>query len=399
MQDEEKPAESVATAEAGARKVARKAGQIIGRGEKKWLVRWFDGVDEKGQRLYRSKTIKGSKRDAQAYLTGQLRSQDVGTYVAPAKLTVGVFLDRWLEAREASGKITSRTLDGYKILLRLYVRPKLGGRRLDSVRLLDVQQLVDDLRARGLSPRTVRLAHAALGGAFKQAIRWGALASNPADLVELPGQERKEVRALSPDEIKAFRGAAVGDRHAALFDFMLATGCRPGEALALRWGDLDLEGGRAMIRRALTRVDGKLAMKDPKTKSSRRTIPLPKSVVPALEAHRRAQAEQRMKLGPDYARALDLVFANELGLPLEAKNVVRRHLRPILERAKIKGAVRLYDLRHSHATALLAAGVHPKVAAERLGHATTRLTLDTYTHVVEGMQEEATARIEAMLFG
>ena len=114
--------------------------------------------------------------------------------------------------------------------------------------------------------------------------------------------------------------------------------------------------------------------------------------------HRRVQAERSLKLGPAYARELDLVFANEAGRPLELRNITNRSFKPALKAAGIPGSVRLYDLRHTHATLLLAEGVHPKVAAERLGHATTRLTLDTYSHVLPGMQEEATRRIEQALF-
>jgi integrase len=145
-------------------------------------------------------------------------------------------------------------------------------------------------------------------------------------------------------------------------------------------------------------VEGRPAFKEPKTAGSRRALPLPLSLVAVLRDHRKHQAERALKLGPAYDRAADLVFANEVGAPLDLRNVVNRHFKPALEAAELPSTVRLYDLRHSHATALLAAGVHPKVAAERLGHATTRQTLDTYSHVLPGMQEEATRRIEDLLF-
>ena len=180
---------------------------------------------------------------------------------------------------------------------------------------------------------------------------------------------------------------------------MLGTGCRPGEALALRWQDLDFDAGRATIRRALTKAaDGRPAFKEPKTAGSRRAIPLPSSLAAVLRDHRKSQAEHALKLGLSYDRASDLVFANEAGTPLDARNVVNRHFKPAVKAAGLPNALRLYDLRHTHATMLMAQGINPKVVAERLGHATTRQTLDTYSHALPGMQEEATRRVEELVF-
>jgi integrase len=167
----------------------------------------------------------------------------------------------------------------------------------------------------------------------------------------------------------------------------------------LRWADLDLKAGVATIRRALTTIGGHPAFGEPKTAGSRRCIPLPGSLVTTLVEHRRQQAECAMRLGPAFDREADLVFANGRGCPLELRNLAQRHLKPILRRAKLPESLRLYDLRHTHATLLLAEGVHPKVAAERLGHATTRMTLDVYSHVLPGMQEEATRRLGEVVFG
>ena len=375
----------------------RTQGEISRRSEGKWLVRWYVGTDANGKRRYSSKTVRGTKRDAQKFLNTVLRNRDLGQHVEPSRTTLNEFLDEWLKTA-AKQKLAPRTFDDYGKLLDLYVRPTLGKLRLDSIRPLDVQGLIGDLEGRGLSAKTVRLAIGVLGSALKQAVRWGMLASNPATLVDLPRQTRREMLALSKEEVAHFRKAAEGNRHAALFDFLLGTGCRPGEGLALRWQDLDLQAGTATILRALTKANGKLVFGPPKTAGSRRAIPLPPSLVVVLREHRKRQAEHAMKLGPAYDRAGDLVFANEAGTPLDLRNVVKRHFKPILKAAGLPAELRLYDLRHSHATALLAAGVHPKVAAERLGHASTRMTMDVYSHVLPGMQEEATRRIEESLF-
>ena len=377
--------------------MARRDGQITAKGERRWLVRWFLARDQGGRRRYSSKTIHGTKRDAQKYLNSVLRSRDLGVYVEPARVTLNQYLDKWLETA-AKPRVAPRTLGDYKVILKTYVRPQLGDRRLDQIRLLDVQGLVTQMLEKGLSPRTIRLAHAILGSAFKQAQRWGMLITNPVALVELPKQRRREMQALSQAAIKKFREASAGTSHAVLFDFLLATGCRPGEAQALRWSDLNLKAEVARIVRALSKEDGRPAFKETKTGKGR-AIPLPRSVVRALAIHRRVQAERAMKLGPAYARDLDLVFANELGLPLDLRNVVHRYFKPIVKKAKLPGNLRLYDLRHTCATLLLAGGVHPKVVAERLGHASTRMTLDVYSHVLPGMQEEATAQLGRVLFG
>jgi len=224
------------------------------------------------------------------------------------------------------------------------------------------------------------------------------LARNPAKGADLPKQEHREMIALTADQVAALRVALAGSPHAALFDFLLGTGCRPGEALGLRWQDVDPDSGRVTIRRALTKVDGKPAFKAPKTKGSRRSLPLPASLVRTLRTHRKHQAEHALKLGASYDRAADLVFPNEAGGPLNLRFVTRRYFKPAVRAAGLPPTLRVYDLRHTHATALLSQGVHVKVAAERLGHATTQLTLDTYSHVLPDMQDEAALRIEEALF-
>ena len=237
-----------------------------------------------------------------------------------------------------------------------------------------------------------------LRNALQQAVRWRMLPENPARSVDLPRWEKREMQALTPAEVARFREAAASDPWAVFFDFALATGMRPGEILALRWEDLDLDAGTVTVRRALVGAGSRSRFAEPKTPKSRRTIPLPGSLIHALAAHKRRQAVHRLKLGPEYEDQ-DLVFASATGGPHDARNLADRHLKPILRRAKLPGSFRLYDLRHTCATLLLAAGVHPKVVSERLGHAGITLTLDTYAHVLPGMQRKAADRLEAILFG
>ena len=208
------------------------------------------------------------------------------------------------------------------------------------------------------------------------------------------------MRALSRDEVSRFRRAAKSNRWAVLFDFALATGMRPSEYLGLAWRDVDLDTGTATVRQALARIrSGWWELKDTKTRSSRRMIPLPGSLVAALREHRRNQAENMLKTGPAYARDLDLVFANQLGQPLDSLNLARRQFKPILESAGLPKGLRLYDLRHTCCSLALQAGIPVRVAAERLGHASAVMTLDVYAHVLLGDQERATAKLGEVLFG
>lgn len=306
------------------------------------------------------------------------------------------YLAKWLET-VAKPRLRERTLASYTDLAKRYIVPKLGDRRLDQLRPADVQQFYADLQQRGLSPRTVRYVHAVLRSALGQAVKWNTLPRNVATLVDLPKQQRKEMQALSPEQAERFLQAAASDRFGCLFTLALITGCRPGEYLAAQWKDIDFDTGMVTIQRAIT--DGKdgWTFSEPKTARSRRSIPLPPVLLRMLQEHRKRQAEERLAAGPSY-RNYDLIFANAVGEPLDRHNLAVRHFKPLLRAAGLPESLRLYDLRHSCATLLLAAGEHPKVAAERLGHASTVMTIDVYSHVVPTMQQRATERLESMLF-
>ena len=376
------------------------AGQIIPKGERKWLVRVFMGRDsETGKKNYYSKQINGNKKDAQKFLNGVLRELDLGTFIEPSPMTVKEYMDKWLEIA-AKPRLSERTFVDYEDLIRRYVRPSIGKKKLSDLRPLDVQGLYTEMQERGLSARTVRYCHAVINSAFKQAIKWGLLARNPAELVELPKQTHTEMQALSPDEAVRFLQAASEDRHRVLFTFALITGARPEEYLGLQWKDVDLQNATVTIRRTLVwrRRGGGWYYGQPKTNKSRRQIPIPFSLVSALTEHRRRQAEERLKAGPDW-QDNDLVFTTAEGGPLMTQNLFRRHFKPILRRAGLPESIRLYDLRHSCATLLLAEGENPKIVAERLGHSTVVLTLDTYSHVLPNMQRAASDKLENILYG
>lgn len=370
-------------------------GQIIKRGAGTWLVRVPLGRGPTGIRRYHNHTIRGTKRDAERYRTKTLRALDTGTFADETQATVAEFINEWLET-SAKPRVRARTLADYRSLAERYLVPLLGHRKLAQLTPKDIQRTYNELKARGLSARTVRYAHSVLHGALEQAVRWNLLARNSAKLVDLPRDERREMRALTPAEASRLLAAARGTRFEALWILLLTSGLRPGEALGLKWSDIDAD--RVRIQRTLVwQRDGSWELAEPKTSRARRVVTLPPTTHRALQSHRAQQLEERFRAGPHW-EGLDLVFSNAAGRPLEWRLIARRYFHPLLRAADL-GSLRPYDLRHSCATLLLAAGENVKVVSERLGHASVALTLDVYSHVLPDMQQRAAERIEELLFG
>ncbi len=388
------------------------AGQLIARGEGIWVVRVFAGTDAGGKRRYVNRTIHGSKKQAQAVLNKLLHQRDTtGAVQEPSKQTLAEYLARWLDTA-AKPRLRESTFTDHQYRVNRYILPTLGEKRIAHLTALDIQGLYTWMMqakpdGMGLTARSVRIVHNILNPALKQAVRWKLLPYNPAADVDLPSETRQEMKAFSPEEATRFLDAARSfpgdpehprtgrqDRFFALWCVLLAGGLRPSEALGLKWEDLD--GDKLRVRRSLTRrKGGGWTLTEPKTAKGRRTVPLPAFAVEALREHRKRQLEERLQAGADWIDN-SFIFAAENGEPLNSRNLDQRNFQPLLQAAGLS-RMRLYDLRHSHATLLLANGEHPKVVSERLGHASTTLTLDTYSHVLPGMQEQATERLDALL--
>jgi len=236
----------------------------------------------------------------------------------------------------------------------------------------------------GLSPSTVRRVHATLHLALSDAVRWNALARNPADQADAPGNDDdREMATWDPTELRSFLASVEDDRLYPLWLLYSTTGMRRGEALGLRPRDVDLDAGRAEIRRA-------------KTRRGVRSVPLEPGTVAALRAWRKREKEERMALGPAYEDC-GLFFNREDGHALRPDYVSKRFEKLAL-RAGVQ-RIRLHDLRHTFCTLALRAGVHPKVVSEIAGHATVALTLDVYSHAIPAMEAEAASRVAAIVFG
>lgn len=371
------------------------AGQLIQRGDRTWLIRVFVGRDETGKRRYVNQTVHGAKREAQAVLTALLRDRDLGVHIEPSKQALNEYLNKWLETA-AKPRVRARTYQGYSGLIRRHVRPALGPKPLGKVTPLDIQGLYSDMQEQGLSARTIRYTHAVLRSALQQALKWRLLPTNPADAVDLPRQSRREMKALTPEQVRQLLHRAEGGRYGSLFFLAVTTGLRPSEYLALTWEDFDFKRGSLSVRRTLARLPGEgWTFAETKRSSSRRTVKLQTRVLKVLQQHRIAQAQERLQAGAEW-RDHGLVFTTGTGQPVEERNLVRS-FKSLLRGAGLPD-IRLYDLRHTAATLALQAGVPAKVVSEQLGHASSSFTLDVYSHVLPNMQDDAAVRVEALLF-
>jgi integrase len=301
--------------------------------------------------------VRGVKRDAQRELARLLHSLDTGGYVEPNRLTVGEYLRLWLDDY-AKANVSAKTFERYEEIVRLHLTPGLGNLLLTKLHPLHIQELYSRAletgrcdKKGGLSTQTVLHHHRVLRQALQQAVRWRLLVANPADAVKPPRPKRKVVMPPSEEQTMKLLDAARTTRLYTPILLVLAAGMRRGEVLGLRWQDVDLKAGTLMVRQTLEQTRAGLSFKEPKTAKGRRLLPLPAVVAEHLRRHKKEQAAERLQLGPAYG----------------------------------------------HATQLLLRGVHPKVVSERLGHSTIAITLDTYSHVMPSLQEEAAEKLDVAL--
>jgi len=372
--------------------MSRKVGQIITRGERRWLVRVYLGRDrETRKRTYHNRTIYGSLRHAQAYLTRKLHERDLSRGVEGLQVTVDEFLDHWLKTA-VKPKVRQKTYSDYAAMLRRYIRPAIGARVLASLSPLEIQAAYQVMIDRKLSARTIRYAHSVLRAAIRQAIRWQLLLADPTQGVQLPSSQCREMSVLTTEQARAFLKAASLSSQACLFAVALTTGTRPSEYLGVCWRDIDWNRGTVSIVRTIHKHEGQWIFADTKRVRSRRIVKLQTWVLELLRKLR-STTDEIAVCGSTFA---DLIFTTAHGEPINEEYLVKKHFKPLLREAGLPN-IRLYDLRYTSATLALTVGVAPKVVSEQLGHASAAFTLDTYSHVLPHMQDEAAAKMEAVL--
>jgi len=379
--------------------------QIIARkkksadGKDTWLIRIFDGLGSDGKRRYVNHTIMGGKKDAEKAARALETKRDQGSLIEPSKQTLQTYLTDWLN-EVAKKRVQERTWNDYAGLMKRAVFPTLGDKKLARLQHdpMAFQKLISAIEQQS-GVRTAQYATMILKQAMKHAVRLRMIEFNPMEAVERPRGKAREMHAMDEEQVTAFLQAAKDKWDVAnassyypLFKLMLDAGCRPGEALALTWSDLDNDCQTMRITKSLERIGGTWRVKEPKTPGSRRSVALTESTAKDLRQHRAAQREYRMAHRDEY-KDHDFIFAAQNGEPLDKQNVVHRHFKPLLKRAGLPSDIRLYDLRHTCATLLLKHNVHPKIVSERLGNSVT-MVLGTYSHVQPGMQKVATDALE-----
>ena len=361
-------------------------GRIRKRGKGSWELTIDLGRDAQGKRQRKFDTVRGKRADADRRLRELVGTLDKGTPLDTGKINVEDYLQRW-HLDYATPNTRPRTAERYMVDIRNNLVPHLGHLPLTKLSSNDVRSMEAAMLARGLSPRTVQHAHRVLSEALKHAVEWGLLFHNPCDAVRPPRQVRYEVKMPDPATVHLLLDMARETPLGTAFHFLAYTGVRRGEACGLMWSDIDLVAATAAIQRSAVRITGKgLVMLPPKTERGRRAIALDPETVDILRAHNGEQLIHRTELGNLYKNT-GHVFTRLTGAPLDPY-VLTDTWRHLVAKAGVPH-IRLHDLRHFHASVLLQANTHPKIVQERLGHASISITLDTYSHLIPSLQEQA----------
>ena len=367
-------------------------GNIRKRGSNSWLMQLeLDRIN--GKRNRRFVTFKGTYKEAQKELTALLKAVDAGSLSDVTNMTVAEYVTAYLDGVHS---LAPKTLERYRELAAHQIAPHLGNVKLQKLRPEHIDQWHATLLKTGLAARTVGHAHRLLGLVLKRAVENGTIARNVAAIRKPPAVEESELDILAPEQIASVLDALKDHALHPLISLALATGMRPGELLALQWGDIDLDRGTLRIERSVeeTRAGG-LRLKAPKTKRGRRGITLPAEAVAVLRAHKVNLLQLRLVLGLGNITAETLVFSSSEGKLLSPNNVTRAWHRAC--RAKGLPAVSFQSLRHAHASALIRSHVDVLTVSRRLGHSKPHVTLDVYGHLIEGADAAAAKAIDEVL--
>jgi integrase len=368
-------------------------GAIFKAADGRWVARVDLGFGSDGKRRRKEIRCK-TKAEALQRLEQARRQLADGLPLTPERLTVQQYLTDWLE-HSVKGKVRGRTYEAYEQVIRVHLVPALGRTPLSKLTPADVQAYLNTKATTGLSTGSVAYQRAVLRSALNRAVRWGLVSRNVAALADPPRVRRPQVQPLNLDQARAFLDAVRGNRLEALYTVALAVGLRQGEALGLRWSDVDLEAGTLTVRTTLQRISGTLQLVEPKTSRSGRTIFLPAFAAAALKEHRRRQIAERLQAGPLWEEH-GLVFATLAGRPL-AKGSLTRDWTRIRKRAELPLTFRFHGLRHSCASLMHAQGADARTIMETLGHTQIATTMNIYTHVFQSVTQDLAARMDSAL--
>ena len=375
--------------------------QVTKNGKKYWEGRITVGYDP-GTGKQKQRTVSGKTQKEVAQKMRELTAElDAGTYHEPCKLTVGEWLDIW--TKDYLTAVKPRTQDSYKTTVDTHLKPAFGAMKLEALTTHDIQQFYNrlkdgDKKQSALSPKTIRNIHGVLHKALEQAVDLGYIRTNPTDKCKLPKVEKKEIKPLDDEQIKAFLTACKGNLYEYVYIVTLFTGMREGEVLGLTWDCVDFEKGTITINKQLLRQrrsDGSHSLASPKNGKSRYLTP-PPYVMEILHAQKERQEQWRKAAGNAWEEN-GLVFTNELGHNLSSQTVYL-YFKDIARQIGCPDA-RFHDLRHSYAVVSLQSGDDIKTVQENLGHHTAAFTLDTYAHVTQRMRQASANRMQQYING
>ena len=377
-------------------------GHIRKRAKGSWTIVLDYGTDsDTGKRRQHWSTIRGTKKEADKKLSELLHQIDIGNFVKPTKITFGEYLKQWL-TDYVHTNVRAATAEGYRIIIERHVIPSLGMIILSQLSSSHIQRyyagaIADGRRDKkgGLSARTVMHHHRLIREVLSHAMKRGLLARNVADAVDPPRPVPKEMKALDTEGVQQLLLGAKGTKYFPLIHLAIFSGMRRSELLGLRWKDMDLIKGTVSISQVLHCLPGGLIVfEQPKTAKSKRLVSLSSDAVLALRAHQETE-EANLALADSSLEKDRLVFSQIDGSPF-LPNTVTHAFGKISKRVGFDG-IHFHSLRHTHASIMLQQGVSPKTVADRLGHSTVTITLDTYSHVTPGIKEEAANLFEDAL--
>jgi integrase len=370
-------------------------GSITRRGKKSWRIKYDLPRDpETQERRIAYKTVRGTRKDAEREKRRLMTAVDKGVHVDPSALTVAAYMDQWL-ADVAPASVSPKSLEQYRSLSRIQIKPHLGTLQLQKLRPADIAAWHQALGKTGISVRSIQHAHGVLRTALAHAAAVEILERNVATFIRPPKTVRTEVEILNAEQIADALRKLEGHPIYPIAAVAIGTGARRGEIAALRWSDIDLDAATVRIERSLEQVKGSVRVKSPKTAAGRRTVTLPAFAVAALRDHRRQTLELRLRLGIGALPGDAPAFGNIEGNTITPFYITTSWRRAVRSRGLPK--ITFHSLRHSHASALIAAGVDVVTVSKRLGHASPALTLSTYSHLFTNSDDKAAAAIDAAL--
>lgn len=367
-------------------------GHIRKKGQHSWQITLDVGIGPEGKRRRHFETVRGRKKDAQRRLHELIITLEKGVYTTPGRLTVAEHLNNWLEGYVKTN-CSLRTQDSYESIVRNHLNPALGHIRLKQLHPQAIQSYYGQA-CQKLSARTVHHHHRVLSEALKWAVRQGYLTNNPCSLVDPPAPRKRAMRTLTPGEVEALLEKSQESYYYPMIYTAVSTGLREGELLALRWRDIDMDFLSISVNQELYKRRGVCQFKEVKTSHSRRRVAMTPKLALFLRAYRAEREQLYRQLGKKLTLD-ELVFTSIRLEPLNP-SVLTHNFAKIAKKAGLV-SVRFHDLRHTFASLMLLRGAKPKVISEALGHSSVAFTMDVYSHIIEGMQENAMALLDGVL--